>query len=504
MRRSSWWRPTALPILATTALSFIGLTGFTAPPAASLSGPPVLLAAGDIDGCSSGGVGTAQVVEGTDGAVATLGDNAYPSGSASDYARCYDKTWGRFKDRTHPVSGNHDYDDAKAAGYYGYFGAAAGPAGNGYYSYDIGTWHVVALNSNCSSVDCNAERAWLDKDLNAHPARCIAAYWHHPRFSSGSAGPNAALDDFWVPLYDHRASIVLSGHDHDYERFAPQDPNGHRAAGRGIREFVVGTGGGALGTLYAASPNSEVRNNRAFGVLQVTLRPDGYDWKFRPAAGEMFTDSGSDVCSGVAPPDTTTTQVAPADGNATVAPTPTRVTDPAQPAPASGYEPPPMGSREGVAPSPSASPRDTRGRGNRPAPASPTTVAPRAASSHATATALPGNSPDPFVPLPLPDSALPARADGPPPPPDAVPAPGVAEPTEHPLSGLLAEPGGAPSSPPTTDLPLVAAISDLTRTSSTSPVPRGRRPLALFAAALLAFDAAALATLNRRRPLGSA
>src|SRR5205823_10599850 len=148
---------------------------------------------------------------------------------------------------------------------------------------------------------------WLDSDLSAHPAACTLAYWHHPRYSSGSAGDNSTMNDFWKPLYDHGATVVLSGHDHDYERFAPQDPGGHQDPGRGIRQFVAGTGGGALGSFFGRSANSEVRNNHTFGVLQLTLRPDGYDWRFVPTPGGGFTDSGSDTCSGAAPPATTTT-----------------------------------------------------------------------------------------------------------------------------------------------------------------------------------------------------
>ncbi|HYT39832.1 MAG TPA: metallophosphoesterase, partial [Acidimicrobiia bacterium] len=305
MRRSSWRRLAILAVLGASAFLLAGLAGVGDRPASSSASTPVLVAAGDIEGCGAGEA-TGRLIDGIDGAVAALGDNAYPSGSAADYAKCYDPAWGRFKGRTHPVPGNHDYDTARAAGYFGYFGAAAGSPGHGYYSYDLGSWHVVALDSNCGTVDCAAERRWLDTDLSAHPARCVAAYWHHPRFSSGSAGDDPG-NTFWKVLYDHQASVVLSGHDHDYERFAPQDPAGHLDPGRGIRQFVVGTGGGALGSFFARDANSEVRNNHTFGVLELTLRPDGYDWRFVPTPGGGFTDSGSDTCSGAAPPATTTT-----------------------------------------------------------------------------------------------------------------------------------------------------------------------------------------------------
>ena len=295
MARSSWRRVVTPAVMLVASVALLPVLTGLGSPAASSPGDPVLTAAGDIDGCGPG-KDTARIIDGTDGVVAALGDNAYPSGSPSDFAQCYAPTWGQFKDRTRPVPGNHDYDVPKASGYFGFFGAAAGPAGTGYYSYDVGGWHIVGLNSNCSFVDCNTERAWLNDDLTAHPAPCILAYWHHPRFSSGSAGDNTTVNPFWKVLYDHNASVVLNGHDHDYERFAPQNPDGHADPGRGIREFIVGTGGGALGSLYGAAPNSEVRKQDSFGVLQLTLHPDSYDWRFVPVAGDPFTDSGSDTC----------------------------------------------------------------------------------------------------------------------------------------------------------------------------------------------------------------
>ena len=460
MRRS--WRPIAIPAAVVACLlSFPSLAGVVGRSAASTTAPAVLLASGDIEGCAAG-ASTARIIKGIDGAVAALGDNAYPSGSADDYAKCYDPTWGRFKDRTHPVPGNHDYDTPHAAGYFDYFGAAAGQPGRGYYSYDLASWHVVALNSNCDAIDCAAERAWLDGDLSAHPAPCTLAYWHHPRFSTGSAGDNAGLNTFWNVLYDHRASVVLSGHDHDYERFTPQDPAGHRDPGRGIRQFVVGTGGGALGSFYGRDANSEIRNNHTFGVLQLTLRPDGYDWRFLPTQGGGFTDSGSDTCSGAAPPATTTTTPAGSAG-AQPPPTPTAIrppvdAPPAPPRPTGQVDPPAQRS-----PAESAGGRSVTIRTGSTAGAG---GAPSASSSRA----APSPSKMPAANMPDAPTAASLPAGGP---------PGATAPPEV---------GGA----------LVAAISDLAHPPATRQ-PAGRRPLTLAALVAVMVDSAALAVVRRRR-----
>jgi len=233
--------------------------------------------------------------------VATLGDNVYESGSASEYANCYNPSWGRHKGRTHPAPGNHEYNTSGASGYYGYFGAAAGDPTKGYYSYTLGAWHVVVLNSNCGAIGgCqkgSAQEQWLRQDLAAHPTACTLAYWHHPRFSSGAEhGSDAEMKPIWQALYDLGADVVLSGHEHNYERFAPQDPNGTRDDARGIREFVVGTGGKSHYGFAAILPTSEVHNSTTFGVLQLTLHPTSYDWRFVPEAGKSFTDAESDAC----------------------------------------------------------------------------------------------------------------------------------------------------------------------------------------------------------------
>jgi len=259
------------------------------------------VAAGDIASCSStGDEATAALLDRLKGTVATLGDNAYDSGTAAEFASCYAPSWGRHKSRTRPAAGNHDYVTPGAAGYFGYFRAAAGDPRNGYYSYDLGEWHVVVLNSNCSSVGgCqagSAQEQWLRTDLRSHRARCTLAYWHHPRFSSGPHGSDAMTQPLWQALYDAGADVVLNGHDHDYERFAPQTPSGVLDQRRGIREFVVGTGGRSHYTPAAAVANSQVANGDTYGVLKLTLKPKSYQWQFVPVAGASFRDGGSASC----------------------------------------------------------------------------------------------------------------------------------------------------------------------------------------------------------------
>jgi hypothetical protein len=273
----------------------------TAPPAAD-DKTAVMVAAGDIADCRdlSGAEATAKLLDQTPGTVLAIGDLAYPNGSKESFV-CYDKTWGRAKSRTRPAPGNHDFHTSGATPYFEYFGAAAGDSKDGYYSFDLGAWHMVSLNSECTEVGgCEAgsrQEKWLRADLAAHPAACTLAYFHKPRFSSGGThGNDPELKPLWQALYDANAELVLGGHDHDYERFAPQTPDGTADANRGIREFVVGTGGKSQRPFGAPQPNSEVRNADAFGVLKLTLRANGYDWQFIPEAGKSFTDSGSGVC----------------------------------------------------------------------------------------------------------------------------------------------------------------------------------------------------------------
>ena len=287
-----------------------GGTGVALPPSPSPQPPPqpppsvdaVLLAAGDIASCASpGDAATAALLDSMPGTIATLGDNAYERGSPAEYADCYGPTWGRFLSRTRPAPGNHEYLTPGASGYFSYFGAAAGAPDSGYYSYDLGAWHIVVINSNCSPAGgCQAgsrQEAWLRADLAAHRTVCTLAYWHHPRFSSGEHGDQVSMQPIWQDLYDAGADVVLSGHDHDYERFAPQTPTGVADPARGIREFVVGTGGkNHYPITRPAEPNSEVRNWDTFGILKLTLHPRGYDWQFVPEAGKTFTDAGSGRC----------------------------------------------------------------------------------------------------------------------------------------------------------------------------------------------------------------
>ena len=262
-----------------------------------------LVGAGDIADCSrTTDEATARLLDKIEGTVFTAGDNAYPSATDEDFENCYDPTWGRHKARTYPAPGNHDYETANASGYFNYFGAAAGnPGGGGYYSYELGEWHVVALNGVCVEVegcgeDLQVMLRWLEQDLAANEKPCTLAYWHQPLFSSGYHGNEDKMKPIWQALYAANADVVLNGHDHDYERFAPQDPNGVADSARGIREFVVGTGGASLRPIEEAKPNSEVHNDDTHGVLKLTLHSTSYDWEFVPIAGKTFTDSGSDSC----------------------------------------------------------------------------------------------------------------------------------------------------------------------------------------------------------------
>lgn len=270
--------------------------------AITVSTPPsgvVFVGAGDIASCSStGDEATATLLDGIPGDVFTLGDNVYENGTATEFSNCYGPSWGRHLSRTHPAAGNHDYNTPGATGYYGYFGAAAGDPSTGYYSYDLGGWHLIVLNSNLSMSVGSAQEQWLRADLAAHQsAGCTLAYWHHPRFSSGSGhGNEPATQPLWQALYDYNADLVLGGHDHDYERFAPQTPAGAADPVRGIREFVVGTGGRSHYALGTLQPNSEVFNGVTFGVLKLILSSGGYSWQFVPVAGSAFTDSGSGSC----------------------------------------------------------------------------------------------------------------------------------------------------------------------------------------------------------------
>jgi Calcineurin-like phosphoesterase len=260
-----------------------------------------LLAAGDIGDCAStADEATAALIDGIPGTVAALGDLAYENGTLADFNNCYQPSWGRFKARTRPAPGNHEYETGNASGYFAYWGATVGNPAQGWYSYDLGAWHIVSLNSNCQYIGgCSAgspEVSWLRADLAAHKAKCTLAYWHHPFFSGGQVTNDTELTPLWQTLYAANADVVLSGHAHNYQRFAPQNVFGVADSARGLREFVVGTGGNHQLHPVAAIANTEVMNNTAWGVLQLTLRPRSYDWRFLPIAGQAFTDSGSQAC----------------------------------------------------------------------------------------------------------------------------------------------------------------------------------------------------------------
>jgi PKD repeat protein len=259
-----------------------------------------LVGAGDIAVCgSSGHPATALLLDGIPGTVFTAGDNAYENGSTSDYANCYDPTWGRHKARTRPSPGNHEYQTPGAADYFAYYGALAGPSGLGYYSYDLGAWHIISLNSLIPMTAGSAQEQWLRADLAAHPTQCTLAYWHYPRFNSGSNdGSMPASGPLWQALYEAGADVVISAHEHVYERFGPQTPTGVADAQYGIRQFTVGTGGSGLYAFGTPLPNSEVRNSVTRGVIKLTLRANGYDWEFIPIAGQTFTDQGTASCHG--------------------------------------------------------------------------------------------------------------------------------------------------------------------------------------------------------------
>ena len=252
--------------------------------------------AGDIANCDvPGSEATARLIDRIPGDVFTLGDNVYPSGSPESFTRCYEPTWGRHKQRTHPNPGNHDWDVAAGAPYFSYFGPTSGPSGLGYYSFNLGAWHILSLNSNIVASSGSPQYEWARRDLTSAPAPCTLAYWHHPLFSSGPNGNNGQMRDMWRLLDNAGVDLVLVGHDHLYERFAPQDADGNPTPA-GMREFVVGTGGGRLYNPASVQPNSEVRNNDTWGVLKLALRGNRYDWEFVPVDGQSFRDFGSAAC----------------------------------------------------------------------------------------------------------------------------------------------------------------------------------------------------------------
>jgi 3',5'-cyclic AMP phosphodiesterase CpdA len=288
------------------ALPVPGPAAAVAPPAdgpgPAIAAPQTVLIAGDIAGCTyDGDARTARLIEAIPGLVMTAGDHAYPSGTARQFRDCYDPTWGRFKARTRPVPGNHDWMVPGAAAYFDYFGTRAGPKRRGYYAFDLGAWRIYALTGSCWEVggcgSTSPQVTWLKADLAANPHACVMAVWHEPRFSSGPHGDALYVRPLLRVLSKAGAELVVNGHDHLYERFAPATPNGVPDPARGIRQFIVGTGGK---TLYAPTtapdPHSEVRDWSTLGVLKLTLDEGAYAWEFLPVAEGGFTDRGAGIC----------------------------------------------------------------------------------------------------------------------------------------------------------------------------------------------------------------
>ena len=284
-------------------------------PLSQAQGDPVFVGAGDIANCSTTTDGaTADLLDTITGTVFTLGDNVYSNGTTTEFTNCYEPTWGRHKARTKPSPGNHDYNTAGAAGYYTYFGDAASPLDTncttgckGYYAYDLGAWHIIVLNSEIAATVGSPQEQWLRAELVSHDNTCTLAYWHKPRFSSGTHSNDLTMQAMWDALYEYHADLILNGHEHNYERFAPQDPTGQSDPVNGIRQFVVGTGGTTLRSMPTIKANSEVRNSSTWGVLKLTLHATSYDWEFVPIAGQTFDESGTANCVANSTPTPTVT-----------------------------------------------------------------------------------------------------------------------------------------------------------------------------------------------------
>jgi hypothetical protein len=304
----------AVAVLAIACSSAIARPSIVPPPTASAAtgaatGDPVIAAAGDIACGPTADKGApancdeaataAQIIALRPAAVITLGDNQYESNTAAQYAAVFDKTWGQFKGLIHPTIGNHEYLTPDAAGYFGYFGAAAGDPTKGYYSWNLGAWHIVALNSECSHVGGCAsgspQEIWLNADLAANPTACTLVTYHEPRWSSGEHGDAVQMATIWSDLVAAHVDLALAGHNHDYERFPALDADGNANAS-GVQEFVVGTGGKNHYPFATAAIAGEVRDPTAYGILKLTLHASSYDWQFLPAPGYSFSDAGSMPC----------------------------------------------------------------------------------------------------------------------------------------------------------------------------------------------------------------
>lgn len=318
MRRRAWHArgASALAVAAVAVAAGVIIVSERARDPAETPVPAVqvVMAAGGI-ACSPGdpsfrdGTGTATACRAratADLATATsltallaLGDVQYGAGSLAEYEASFDHTWGRLRSVLYPVPGREEWeaDGGELDTYFAYFGLAAGQPGRAYYSFDLGSWHLIALNTNLDVGPGSPQERWLLADLAASRSRCTLAFLHRPRFSSGELGSSRSLTAFWQALYDFRADVVLAGGDHHYERFKPQSPDGSADAGHGIRQFVVGTGGAWHGGIRRRAPNSEVLNNDTFGLLRLDLREASYDWRFVPEAGKRFTDAGRGICN---------------------------------------------------------------------------------------------------------------------------------------------------------------------------------------------------------------
>jgi hypothetical protein len=305
----------AIRLAGAAGIAFFILSGCVSQP---LQKPPLagvtIYAAGDIADCRwqlpqwTGAADTAaliasQLAADRSAMVLSLGDHTYPVGLPAEFSGCYAPTWGAFRERTLPAPGNHEYYTRGASGYYDYFGAAAAPERSGHYSVQLGKWRLISLNSALLGADYSAQLEWLKEELARHPSPCTLAFWHHPRYSSGGHGDNAAIAPIWKILADGGVDVALTAHDHDYERFAPQDGAGRRDDARGLRQFVVGTGGAQLTPLLFPAANSELRDNSTHGVLKLVLGDDGYEWEFLAVGGRLdsngmhrFSDRGAASC----------------------------------------------------------------------------------------------------------------------------------------------------------------------------------------------------------------
>ena len=292
--KSYLWRKTSkfIRLVVAALLSATILQTMGAAPRSASAATVVLVGAGDIASCGfTTDTATTKLLDSISGTVFTTGDNVYPNGTYSEYTNCYHPTWGKYKSRTKPVPGNHEYNTSGAAGYFRYFSNISS-----YYAYNLGDWRIYALNSNIDVSATSAQVRWLKNDLAANPKRCVLAYWHHPRWSSGAKyGNNSKYQTIWSTLYNAGAELVINGHEHNYERFKQMNASGS-AVSSGMRAFVVGTGGAGLYGFGTIRSTSEVRNSSTHGVLKLTLSSTSYSWKFVPIAGKTFTDSGTTSC----------------------------------------------------------------------------------------------------------------------------------------------------------------------------------------------------------------